>query len=72
MRVANETDILHAIERPNREPVLVDDNNSNSMGDWIYNDIENDTATCSKTQGDESLLHKSKGHIDNRETVKTN
>ena len=41
------------------------------MGDWIYNDIENDTATCPKAQGDESLFHKSEGHIGNRETEKT-
>ena len=69
--IANGTHILHAIEKLNCEPVLVDDDNSNGMGNWIDNNIENDTATCPETQGDESLLHMSEGHIGSRETEKT-
>ena len=66
--VANGTHILHAIEKMNGESVLVNDDNSNNMGDWINDDIENDAATCPETQGYESLLHMSEGRTDIRET----
>ena len=39
---------MHAIEKLNCEPVLVDNDNSNSMGDWIDNNIENDRPHASQ------------------------
>ena len=60
--VANGMHILHAMDKMNGEPVLVDAGSSEGSSDWIVHDTENDLATCPETQGYESLMNFGRDH----------